>query len=76
MNVIAEHFKRTVLNYAIGIILGLLLAFSINDTKQWGKFSKDHHCEVIKAEGGGTSGMTWMPSKTVYRCDDSMTHYR
>lgn len=86
MNWLLDRPIRMFSVLGIGAVLafGGLVALSIQDQKAWEAFSAEHHCQVVgKIAGYATYGYYngkyqthYVPSKTVYKCDDGVEYTR
>lgn len=76
---------------ALVVLLMLAGYAAVLDERQWNAFASEHHCKVIGHDRGGMAttiapvisgnggvavGITSLPSKTGYLCDDQVTYWR
>ena len=67
------------------LFLGLCVWAAVEDDREWQAFSAAHHCRLVSTSPGesattittkGNVGVTYIPGKDGYACDDGVVHYR
>lgn len=71
------------------LIFGGAIYGCIQDNKQWNAFSAQHHCKLVShisgsdavttgvgANGQVVAGVTSIPGKDGFLCDDGITYFR
>jgi hypothetical protein len=74
----------TLMGSVFGVAIGGLLLLAGHEQKQWEAFAQTHECKVVGKIAGHTAygyyngkyQHHWVPSKTVYKCNDGIEYTR
>lgn len=70
-------------------LFALAFYFALQESREWNKFSGEHHCRVVAkikgsvipttgfdSKGNATFGTAYTGDKLGFLCDDGVTYYR